>query len=48
MKSVLFWLSERLSSLSLQMEDWADFLREKSRSEDLEIPFYPEGPEGDQ
>lgn len=48
MRNLLYWLSERLDSLSVRLELWAEILREKSRAEDLELPFYTEGPEDDQ
>jgi hypothetical protein len=48
MKTVLFWLSERVDSLSVMLEMLANWLREKSRTPDLEMPYYAEGPEGDE
>lgn len=41
MKPLLLWLAEKLADLS-----W--WLRDKARTPDLVMPYYFEGPEGDE
>jgi hypothetical protein len=48
MKPFLFWLSELADSMSVRLELLANWLRDKSRTPDYVLPYYTEGPEGDQ
>lgn len=41
MKPILRWIAEKL-------EDLAWWLRDRARTPDISMPYYPEGPEGDQ
>lgn len=41
MKPLLLWIAEKL-------EDTAFWLRDRARTRDLSMPYYPEGPEGDE
>lgn len=34
--------------IAAKLEDAAWWLRDRARTPDLEMPYYPEGPEGDQ
>ena len=48
MKPFLFWLSCRAHSASYHLNLLAEWLSDKSRTPDLSMPYYPEGPEDDQ
>ena len=48
MKRLLFWLACRAHSVSYNMNLLAEWLSDKSSTPDYSIPYYPEGPEGDQ
>ena len=48
--SIAFWIAERIDSISVRLEMMATTIREHASASngDLEMPYYQEGPEGDE